>query len=52
MKNKLVLWASWLNADPRRITALTFAVTMALGVIGVISGGGAHTNGMAPGGSD
>ena len=51
MKSKLVLWVSWLNADPRRITALTFALTMALSVIGVI-GGGASTNGMAPGGSD
>jgi hypothetical protein len=51
MKNKLVLWASWVNADPRRIKMLTFALTMALGVIGVI-GGGAHTNGMASGGSD
>ena len=51
MKNKFVLWASWLNADPRRITVLTFAFTMALGVIGVI-GGGASTNGFAPGGSD
>ncbi len=51
MKNKLVLWASWVNADPRRITMLTFALTMALGVIGVI-GGGVSTNGMAPGGSD
>jgi hypothetical protein len=51
MKDKLVLWASWLNADPHRITVLTFAFTMALGVIGVLSGG-ASTNGFAPGGSD
>lgn len=51
MRNRIVLWASWLNADPRRITVLTFALTAALGVIGVI-GGGTSTNGFAPGGSD
>ncbi|MEO8608064.1 MAG: hypothetical protein ABI690_09295 [Chloroflexota bacterium] len=51
MMNRLVLWASWFNADPRRVSALTLALTMALGVIGVI-GGGVSTNGMAPGGSD
>jgi hypothetical protein len=51
MKGKLILWATWLNADPRRLTVLTFALTAALGIIGAI-GGGASTNGFAPGGSD
>lgn len=51
MKNRLILWATWVNEDPRRIAFLSFAVMVTLTVV---SGGGivAKPNGFAPGGSD
>jgi hypothetical protein len=49
----MILWASWLNADPRRFIVLSFAATLTLGLIGIVTGGGGvSTNGFVPGGSD
>ena len=52
MKNRMILWALWLGTDPRRVVALSFAVMLTLGLIGIATGGGVSASGFMPGGSD
>ena len=33
MKSRLVLFATWLNSDPRRVRVLSFAATIVLAVL-------------------
>ena len=49
MKQQLILWATWVNADPRRIAYLSFALMITLSLVG---GHAVKPCGFAPGGSD
>jgi len=46
MKSRLILFASWINSDPRRAKFVLVAATLALGVVSVVHAG------PMPGGTD
>ena len=52
MKQHLISFATWMNADPRRFRFLSLSVATALTLVTLAVPGGAATMGWAAGGSD
>lgn len=52
MKQHLISFASWMNADPRRFRFLSLSLAMALTLVTLVAPGGATAMGWAAGGSD
>jgi hypothetical protein len=51
MKSRLILFTTWLNADPRRIRFITLAIGLVVALVSLISPEAAALAGEATGGS-